>query len=355
MGNITIRSVDLWKGLTILSILNIHTCFWSGSLYLPEISRRLCLLLDVPVFFFLSGFLMATADSRTVFARTGRQVKKLLSDYFLVSIVAVLSAIAINALGGDELFPHPGETLLSILRLQPAGVTTPTWRVFGPSMWFLKFFLFILLPASVAAYFLPKRLLILTCLAALAGSSILEFYSPRSLSFLRSCFFYLAIMMAGAAFKAAMDRFTTKRLVALLVIFSVVTVSFCLRSGGIPDLQAAKFPPTMLYLLFSAPSLILVSLFVCLEEKGKVYEFTHPVSAFFLWCGRNSYRIYLWQGFAASVPYFFLSQVSYERLVIPLYLMCLSWNISASLLLTALHNKVSSALKARARQQPAMG
>ena len=47
--------VDFVRGLCALSVVFIHTVFWSGYSYVPEYVRNLSLMFDVPVFFFLAG------------------------------------------------------------------------------------------------------------------------------------------------------------------------------------------------------------------------------------------------------------------------------------------------------------
>lgn len=47
--------IDFAKGFATLAIIFIHTVFWSGQFYVPTELRVLSLLIDVPLFFALSG------------------------------------------------------------------------------------------------------------------------------------------------------------------------------------------------------------------------------------------------------------------------------------------------------------
>lgn len=47
--------IDVVKGLALLSIMLIHTVFWSGQDYVPSFCQNIVLCFDVPVFFLLSG------------------------------------------------------------------------------------------------------------------------------------------------------------------------------------------------------------------------------------------------------------------------------------------------------------
>ena len=48
--------IDFLRGIASIGIIAIHTAFWSGQSYTPEWFWNLTLLLDVPFFFYLSGW-----------------------------------------------------------------------------------------------------------------------------------------------------------------------------------------------------------------------------------------------------------------------------------------------------------
>ena len=48
--------IDCLRGIAAIAIVFIHTCFWSGGSYVPELMQTLSLAIDVPFFFFLSGW-----------------------------------------------------------------------------------------------------------------------------------------------------------------------------------------------------------------------------------------------------------------------------------------------------------
>jgi fucose 4-O-acetylase-like acetyltransferase len=43
--------IDNARGVAVLSIIFIHTVFWSGYSYVPEWVRTISLFVDVPLFF----------------------------------------------------------------------------------------------------------------------------------------------------------------------------------------------------------------------------------------------------------------------------------------------------------------
>ena len=49
------NTIDLLRGIAALSIVIIHTAFYSGMSYVPPMLQSFTLLIDVPVFMFISG------------------------------------------------------------------------------------------------------------------------------------------------------------------------------------------------------------------------------------------------------------------------------------------------------------
>ena len=75
--------IDFAKGLATLSIIFIHTAFWSGQLYLPSEVRTLSLLIDVPVFFALSGLTSGNNVEKTLCRLLKLQVTYMIFVTFL--------------------------------------------------------------------------------------------------------------------------------------------------------------------------------------------------------------------------------------------------------------------------------
>ena len=59
------NNIDFLRGLATISIIIIHTAWWSGEGYLPRWFSGLTLLVDVPVFMFLAGLSFNYVNSIT--------------------------------------------------------------------------------------------------------------------------------------------------------------------------------------------------------------------------------------------------------------------------------------------------
>jgi hypothetical protein len=345
-----LASINLWKGITILSVLNMHTCFWSGLLYLPDWTRRIALLLDIPVLFFISGYLLQGGGYRDTINRCLRQIRRLLTDYAVVTIIVLLILVTFRALLGKQpTLPDPWVSITSVLRLHPLGPLWSNCRLFGGSMWFLQVYLALLPLGAVVLSFFPKQTFIFISFISLSAFVYITRSSPSSpsllLSYDRYITFYFSLFLAGAAFKLLRGRLVIGWLLAAWLCLVVITAIVCYQANELLSLQQEKFPPSLLYLLFSSHSVMIVCLLIFLEERKALPVNLPLLFAFVSWCGRNIYRIFLWQGIVTSVPYLFIPAMINAGLpVYAIYLLTLSWNVIVSVILTYFHNSLESVL-----------
>lgn len=342
-----LESIDLWKGIAILSVLNIHTVFWSGRLYLPDWTRSLALMLDVPVFIFISGFLLQNSRAKVVGKRILRQFGRLLTDYVVVAILALVLAVVLYAIFRFETDQEIHAAVLSAVKLYPSESFYEIFQVLPGSMWYLHVYLSIL-PLGILILASPLKRWLVYLPFAVFGIFLLTTMNssldqPFLLTDTRHASFYLAIFLAGAAFKVAREKLSFSGLALIWGLFIIATLGVILWAGELPDLQEAKFPPSPLYLLFTIHSILPLCLLVLYEIRNSLPDFMQSVRAFLSWCGRHTFRIYLWQGVAASIPFLFVPPMLDAEIPPGLiFVFVLVWNILASLGLTYLHNRFLS-------------
>ena len=351
MSEKRLESIDLWKGITILSVLVIHTTFWSGRLYLPDWTRSLSLLLDVPVFFFISGYLLQSSEAKVIGQRSGRQLIRLVTDYAVISIIALTLAVVVFVVFRLEVHIEPNirSAIMTTLKFHPTDSTSESvwdiFQVFGGSMWYLRVYFSVLLLGILILASPLKRGLLFLPLISYAVFLLTTMYpllvQPFLLTDTQYATFYLTLFLAGAVFKEYKNRLSMSGLSltwAFLLVASLVSV---VREGGLHDLQEAKFPPSSLYLLFSLHSILAFCLLVLFESKKPFMKPKYHLRSFFSWCGQQTYRIYLWQGVAASIPFFFIPYLLEKGIpTAAIFAIVLVWNIGASLALTYGYNRV---------------
>lgn len=78
------KYLDTMKGLCVISIIFIHTCFHSGVSYVPLKVQNLSLMFDALVWFFLTGCLYSIKNDLNLF----KQLKKMIYLFFIITVLA---------------------------------------------------------------------------------------------------------------------------------------------------------------------------------------------------------------------------------------------------------------------------
>lgn len=303
--------IDCFKGCLILWVIHIHTVFWSGTDYVSEGVRQASLLIDVPTFFFISGYLTKPLHFMPAVKRVVKQFKQLYFNYLGLSLVLFVPVAVLYAFTRGHLpdFPHSVVSMLSVLKLRG---DRDLWRaipVYRGSFWYLwvYFSLFTILPFFISRF--QSRRFRITILAALLIvfqlSSALAWDFNFFLTDALYLYFYAFIYLLGMAYRLDGAIIPTRFLTfSFFVNLSFALMVFLQHQGSILNLQDEKLLPTVTYLLYS---LLLIHLFVVLQRRWAYpHDGDRPaVFSWLEWCGRNSYIIYLVQGVVTSIPYYF--------------------------------------------------
>ena len=75
--------IDFAKGLATLSIIFIHTAFWSGQFYIPAELRVFSLVFDVALFYALSGITSGANIEKTFYRLLKLQITYMIFVTFL--------------------------------------------------------------------------------------------------------------------------------------------------------------------------------------------------------------------------------------------------------------------------------
>lgn len=274
------RYIDFVRGLVAISVIYIHTVFWSGTDYVPEIFRMLALLFDVPVFFFCSGM---------SFAKTKRPVA-VISSVFRLSIAFTLLAMIMDILCLNLTFRNTISTFL----LEGRASLLP---LVSGSYWFVKPFVasLIFLGVFISFYYryIPVLFFILLISYPLAMYGLIPFdFAIRPYS----CF--IAFTLFGywvydkGFLKYGKSKFLSGSLAAgLAVLF--ITIA-CLHQGfrAAVDLQSNKFPVNVSYI---GASFIAIAIIIwCHSDKLRLPECICKI-------GRDSIWFYAGQSVGSSI------------------------------------------------------
>ena len=125
--------IDFLKGVAAIGIVGIHTAFFSGSAYVPLWFRDSTLFLDVPFFFYLSGW--GSSFRRSNIVRTAKSLGLMWEKW-----VCFISVLALFCLISGKL-PHTFEGVSDLRELvnnYMFNVSFPGFPVVSGSIWFIQ-------------------------------------------------------------------------------------------------------------------------------------------------------------------------------------------------------------------------
>ncbi len=278
--------IDLVRGICALSIVFIHTCFWSGGGYVPIPIKSISLLLDVPAFFFIAGMTRAYIQKDTI-----------LTQLIKLSMVFVLLGLLCNLVDGEV-------TWASIFRpLFLMGINvSPLFKVVPSSYWFVPIYACTIILGGViikhtgGGYIMGViSLIVLTYVLAFGG--LLNF---AGYSFLGSRLEMLLFPVASYLFgywcqQHIIQAEIHKRRKFVLLLAFVAFIVFCLcylsEGSGVYNLQINKFPVKLPYIAAS-----------CLSMAGIIFFASDALrNRFFEHVGRNAIFYYAGQGVSSSL------------------------------------------------------
>lgn len=280
-------NLDFFKGLASISIVFIHTAFYSGETYIPGIMRMICLLVDVPLFIFLSGWgLSYNKDYKKIFyGMINTWVKWIL-------FATILDLVSLICYG--KAIQRPYEYLGQIFF---GGLSLEHFVTVNGSMWYMPmYFLVATVGGGLVALFrnFPKfstliNEIIIFLLVGLVYVSVTGQESWFLLSGM--CLFYLPIFLLG--YKTASGYIMSTKIYVIGILASLGIwwgLSFILELDPY-NLQSVKFPPHVIY--FAASMLSILS---CLYFRKYTGNGIAEKCKWIRFLGKNSLCFYIQPG-----------------------------------------------------------
>lgn len=303
--------IDFAKGLATLSIIFIHTAFWSGQFYIiPEI-RVFSLVFDVAIFYALSGITSGSNIEKTFY----RLLKLQITYMIFVTLLFFL----------DYFFKIFGLTFFSLEWLQSfystfgskysatSISTVPQWQNLGNwylheyrnadtfpvvmgSFWYLKVYFILTVFGVLILKFFPKHVnwFIGLCVALTLLFNIFpEIYPSGQVGYVA---FYMTVFLVGNRMKG--KKIPTKIIPVLygLVALALVWMFWYFGNEIFFKINKQKFPPQTPYIIWTLFSL--TTLFV-LYNRLKITK-----ESFITYIGKNAIFFYFGQGISSSLVYF---------------------------------------------------
>lgn len=337
------RFIDLIKGIAVLNIVVIHTTFWSGESYVPNLVKSLSLMIDMPLFFFMSGWGAGMSKEMGDIIKVS---KRLATGIFGKSIFCTAVLAIVTWLFGTP-YITSWQTLLSTCALV---FRFNGNEVLNGSYWFFAYYL--------RAVFLNQlAIAVLKPYAAGRGyseESILKFLLGVNITlFLMSCasVYYLPVSLNSTDFLlstmwllgalAVKTRFEIRSIWALAGSVALAIACFfvtaLLANADVMVVQSMKLPVTpdsMIPYFFFSLVTILGTLY--LRTKKKLHD--TMLAKVIAHVGKNAIFFFFAQGISSMYIYNFMSWPMpnwYTKLLVMVSLnICIAVAVAESLVLS---------------------
>lgn len=325
--------IDFAKGLATLSIIFIHTAFWSGQFYiLPEV-RVFSLVFDVALFYALSGITSGSNIEKTFYRLLKLQITYMIFVtllFFLDYFFKVFGLAFFSLEWLHNFYSTFGSKYAAIdISTQPQWQNLGNWYlhqytnadtfpVVMGSFWYLKVYFILTVFGVLILKFFQKHInwFIGICIALTLIFNVFPAYYPSGQ--VGYVAFYLAIFLIAHQLKG--KKPSPKFIISLYLIFFVFfAVKYINYSSTINysfenifslnynlniffdfinnlSLNKTKFPPRVPYIIWTFFSLATLFVFYNRLKISKESFITH--------IGKNAIFFYFAQGISSSLVYF---------------------------------------------------
>ena len=306
--------IDFAKGVATISIIFIHTVFWSGQLYIPTEMRVLSLLFDVPLFYALSGITSGNNVEKTLFRLLKLQITYMIFVTALFFADYLFKVFGLNFFGlqwmkdfyatfGTKYTP---QNISTVPQWQNLGnwylhqySNADTFPVVMGSFWYLKVYYILTVFGVLILRFFPNHVnwFIALCVALTLIFNIFpQYYPSGQVGYVAV---YLAIFLIANRLKG---KIIPAKWIPLLyggVALGLVWLFWSYGSEAFYRMNKQKFPPKIPYIIWASFSL--VTLFV-LYNRLKINE-----KNIFTYVGEHAIFFYFAQGISSSLVYFIVA------------------------------------------------
>lgn len=336
--------IDFAKGLATLSIIFIHTAFWSGQFYIPAEVRVFSLVFDVALFYALSGITSGSNIEKTFYRLLKLQITYMIFVTFLFFLDYFFKVFGLNFFSLEWLknFYSTFGSKYTITNIS----NVPQWENLGNwyvhqytnadtfpvvmgSFWYLKVYFILTVFGVLILKFFPKHInwfIALCVILTLLFNIFPEIYPTGQVGYVA---FYLTIFLIGNRMKGKKIPSKIIPLLYGLVAVALVWMFWFYGNEIFYKINRNKFPPKIPYIIWTCFSL--VTLFT-LYNRLKISS-----ENFVTYIGKNAIFFYFAQGISSSLVYFLVvplkEYLSWWILMILIYLInvILGFGISAIL------------------------
>lgn len=303
--------IDFAKGLATLSIIFIHTAFWSGQFYIPAEIRVFSLVFDVALFYALSGITSGSNIEKTFYRLLKLQITYMIFVTFLFFMDYFFKVFGLRFFSMEWLqsfySTFGSKYAATSISIEPQWQNLGNWYlhqytnadtfpVVMGSFWYLKVYFILTVFGVLILRFFPKHVnwFIGICIALTLLFNIFPWYYPEGQVAYTA--FYLAVFLIANRMRG---KKIPAKIIPLLyggVAIALIWMFWYYGSEIFYKINKNKFPPKIPYIIWTFFSL--TTLFVFYNRLKITKE------NFVTYIGKNAIFFYFAQGISSSLVYF---------------------------------------------------
>ncbi|QIG90100.1 acyltransferase [Chryseobacterium sp. POL2] len=341
--------IDFAKGFATLSVIFIHTVFWSGQFYVPTEVRVMSLFFDVILFYALSGITSGANIEKTFYRLLKLQVTYMIFVTFLFFMDYFFKVFGLTFFSMDWLKDfystfggkYVPQNISSDPQWQNLGnwylhqyTNADTFPVVMGSFWYLKVYYILTVFGVLILKFFPKHInwfIALCVVLTLIFNLFPQYYPSGQVGYVA---FYLAVFLIAHQMRG--KKIPTKMIPVLYGIVALALVGMFSYYGTeiFYKLNKNKFPPKLPYIIWTM--FAVVTLFVG-YNRLKINK-----QNFLTYIGNNAIFFYFSQGISSSLIYFLVVPLKEDLNWVLLLILVYAVNIGLAVVIAEILKKVDN-------------
>lgn len=296
------KTIDRLRGFAMLWVILVHVLYWEN--FFPGSYRIRLLksffLFEMPLFFFLTGASNSFSRDRGYLSFVCRRYQRMLIPYWVFAVLCAGISILMLQMDGGAGFGEAAKVLISWLN--PFGEKITTVHCLDGALWFVPVYLCVILlvPLFKSVHRSPGRYafgvllgvsFVITCLWKQDLPQKVAFYGLWT---------YIGLFYGDI--RKGLETRPARLAAAGIAAAGMALLCFLYLDGRNLDMQQNKFPPNLIFLLFSFAAMsVLLLLLPRLDALLERVENTKVAGRIFELYAKRSMTIFLYQAFAFPV------------------------------------------------------
>ncbi len=251
------KTIDRLRGFAMFWVIVVHVLYW-GNFFTNgyvNLLKSFCLF-EMPLFFFITGASNSFSKISGYFDFVSKRFHRILIPYWVFAIICAFLSIGKFSIEGNMDFLAGIKVLLSWMvpvNRQITSVSYLTW-----ALWFVPVYLCVVLiipvlrrmrdsTRKIEFAFLLIGIFVVTCLLKMGWFQNVAFYS-----------FWTYMGLFYRDIKTAAEQKHTRRYFLYLATAGLAVICILYLAGQPIDMQSNKFPPNLVFLVFSIMMMTLI-------------------------------------------------------------------------------------------------